>query len=50
MKYCRCGNSMPQARINLGYNSFQRQRKFFSKSKMVIKYQKLFNKVARNFD
>ena len=20
MKYCRCGNSMPQARINLGYN------------------------------
>jgi hypothetical protein len=20
MKYCRCGNSMPQARIDLGYN------------------------------
>ncbi len=39
-----------QHRINLGYNSFKRQRNFFSKSKMVIKYQNLFNKVASNFD
>ena len=39
-----------QQRIRMGNNSFKRQREFFSESKMVEKYQNLFNKVVRNFD
>ena len=29
----------------MGYNSFKRQRKFFSKQKMISKYENLYNKI-----
>ncbi|WP_288255658.1 glycosyltransferase [uncultured Prochlorococcus sp.] len=45
VKYIKKLAKDEELRYSMGYNSFKRQRKFFSKEKMILKYENLYKRI-----